>query len=672
MKSERRPGTALALAALLPFLVPSLLHAANEYQIDLTLDPVKGTLHGLEKIVYKNETEAPLDTLFVEAPGLPGNPALPGNERWRIFALVDAKGNSLQLTWKPEEGAYAVALPSPLGAGFKTNFTLEYERPIPPTESAPGYLNFHDRDAATWYLKLRAYRAGSFGSDDFKDITVNAAPPAGWVAASTGAPPAKGAPAGAGKITLAAKGVRNFALAFSDKFRTTKGTAAAGIVPVTVFFLDGQDGWGRTALAETIEAVNFYSGFLGAYPPTQVTILPGAPGENGGASSSSVIYLPATEETEPLREAVALQTARLVWGWSVGDPSDATPFVANGLAIWCQQNYLAKRNGTDLHTQFLKAGINDTFLVGVMRGYDTTLLRSRAERAKLDWDFDRIVARAKSAAVIHMLGSILGDEKLQEVLRGILKTSKQLVITDRDFQGFAQAATTANLDGFFEQWLRSKNTLDYYLTHVRAVKSADGYEVHADVYRTGTGAMPVEISAEDVAGARVRSVFPADRVSGEMVVPLKAALASISLDPRNFLPLLSRVGPRGRFDLAESLIGEAKLLRAVEQIDMALTDSPQDPRGLFLKGRVLKERGDWAGALALWSKAISDASSPSDPSKIWAQLWTARIYDLQGKRTEAVDLYGTVEALPDVRGSRAAATAGKEKPFEDAWPPLLS
>jgi hypothetical protein len=668
MNSRPRPGPAAMLGLLLALLSPSLLPAANDYQIELTLDPVKGTLHGLEKIVYKNETEAPLNTLFIEAPGLPGNPPLSGNERWRIFALVDVKGNNLQLAWKPDEGAYAVALPAPLGAGFKTSFTVEYERPIDTSESAPGYIDLNDRDASTWYLKFRAYRAGSLGSDDFKDITVSLAAPAGWVAASTGLPPPK-SPPGAGKISLSAAAVRSFALAFSDKFKSARGSA--GTVPVTVFFPDGQEAWGKDALAETLEAINFYNGFLGAYPPSHVTVLPGPPGRPDGASSSNVIYVPAVPEADRLRNAVSLQTARLVWGWSIGDPSDATPFVANGLAIWCQQNYLAKRNGTEFHAQFLSAGINDTFLVGVLRGYDTTLLRSRAERAKLDWDFDRIVAQAKSAAVIHMLGSLIGDEKLQEVLRGIVKANKQLIITDRDFQGFAQAASPARLDGFFEQWLRSKNTLDYYMTHVRAVKTDAGYDVHADVYKTGTGAMPVEVSAEDVAGARVRSVFPADRNSGELVIPIKAPLASITLDPRNFLPLISRVGTLGRLDLAEDLIGESKLLRAREQIDQALSDSPQDPRALFLKGKVRKELGDWAGALALWSKAISLAANPSDPARIWAQVWTARIYDLLGKRTEAIELYKAVATLADIRGSRAAAAAGQEKPFEDAWPPLL-
>jgi hypothetical protein len=665
MTSSRLPGPAPAVLLLLLF--PSLLVAANDYQIDLSLDPAKGTLHGLEKIVYRNETEAPLNTLLVEAPGLPGTPPVPGNERWRISALVDAKGNNLPLAWKPDEEAYSVTLPTPLDAGFKTSFTLEYERSLDPSEKAPGYLDLNDRGAAAWYLKFRAYRAGSFGSDDFKNITVNAAVPPGWVAASSGAAPSKGNPP-PGKTTLAASAVRNFALAFSDRFKTSRGSA--GAVPITVYFREGEEDWGRDVLAETIEAINFYSTFLGAFPPSQVGVLPAADGAEG-SSSSNLLTIPVTRETGRLREGVSLQAARLVWGWSVGDPSDATPFVANGLAVWCQQNYLARKNGTDLHAQFLSAGINDVFLVGVLRGYDTTLLRSRAERAKMDWDFERIVAWSKSAAVIHMLGSLVGEEKLQEVLKGILKTNKQLIITDRDFQGFAQAASTVRLDGFFEQWLRTKNTLDYYMAHVRSVKTAAGYEVHADVYKTGTGSMPVEVTAEDITGARARSVFPADRNSGELVVPLKAPLATILLDPRNYLPLISRVGARGRLDLAEGLIGEAKLLRAREQIDQALSDSPQDPRGLFLKGRIRKEMGDWAGALALWSKTISLAASPSDPARIWAQIWTARVNDLQGKRNEALELYTSISALPDVRGSRAAAAAGKEKPYEDTWPPTL-
>jgi hypothetical protein len=345
--------------------------------------------------------------------------------------------------------------------------------------------------------------------------------------------------------------------------------------------------------------------------------------------------------------------------------------VANGLAIWCQQNYLAKKNNVELHTQYLKSGINDTYLVGVLRGYDTTLIRSRADRAKLDWDFERIVAQAKSAAVMHMLGGILGEDKLQEVARGILRTNKQLIITDRDFQKLAQAATSAKLDGFFDQWLRTKDSLDYYMSHVRTNKTDAGWEVHSDIWKTGTAAMPVEIIAEDLTGAKVRSIFPADRSSGEMALPLKAPLASIALDPLQILPLISRVGVGGRLDLAESLMVEGKLLRADEQIDQALSDEPTNGRALFLRGRVLKERGDWTGALALWSKVLALSTSPDDPARIWSQIWTARIYDLQGKRTEATALYSAVVNLPDVRGSHAAAAAGIQAPFTDAWPPLL-
>ena len=679
MNAHRGFVLALSMAAVLGLFGSTPLLAANEYQIDLTVDPTKGTLRGVQKVVYRNETQAPLDSLTLEAPGLPGNPPIPGNERWRITALVDTKGNNVPLTWNAGEEAYTAPLSPPLGAGFKTNFTMQFERPVSAAETAAGYLSLHDRGAGTWYLKFRAYRAGSFGSDDLKDVTVNLALPAGWAVASTGVAPAKSG--SGGKVTLSAKGVRNFALAFSDRFRMVKGTA--GAIPVLAFSLEGKEAWGKQVLSEAAEAVNYYTAFLGSYPVAQVTVLPA---ETGSESSTNVIYAPPSDNPDLLREAIGYEAARLVWGWTVGDPSDATPFIANGLAAWCQQSYLAKKNGLDFNDQFSRSGINDAYLSGVLRGYDTTLLRTKAERAKLDWDFDRVVAKAKSAAVMHMLGNLIGEDKLQGVLLGMLKPDQPRVLTDREFQATVQAATPARLDGFFEQWLRTKNSLDYYLSHLRVVKTATGYEAHADVWKTGTAAMPVEVVVEDITGARVRSIFPADRSSGEMAIPIKAPLAAIRLDPRQILPLISRVGIAGRLDLAEGLLAEGKLLRADEQIDRALSDAPQHPRALFLKGRVLKERGDWAGALALWAKGMAPAppapptsGSPpppppvptDDPARIWAQIWTARIYDLQGKRSEATALYTAVTALPDARGSRAAAKAGLEKPFEDVWPPLV-
>jgi hypothetical protein len=665
--AARAVGRGLLFTLLAPPFA-SLALGANEYQIDLTVDPAAGILHGIERVVYKNETEAPLDTLFLEAPGVPGNPPQTGEARWKIVAVVDSKGKNSVLAWKGEESAYTVALASPLQAGFKTNLTVEYERSLAPADQALGYLDLNDRDGATWYLKFRAYRAGSLGSDDFKDISVTVTAPAGWIIASTGTSAGKGASPG-NKTVLAAKSTRNFALALSDRFKVSRGSA--GPLPVLVYAPEGDESWAGRALSEASEAASYYQSFLGAYPPAQISVLPGASGESRGSSSSQVIYAPTGVGDEALRDAISLRAARLVWGWSVGDPSDATPFVANGLAIWCQQNYLGKKYGRTLDAQYLQSGINDTYLVGVLRGCDTTLLRGRADRAKLDWDFERIVAQAKSAAVMHMLGGLLGEDKLLEIARGILKTSRQSILTDRDFQKLAQAATPTRLDGVFDQWLRTKDSLDYYLSHVRVIRSESGWEVHADVWKTGSAAMPVEIVAEDQTGAKVRSLFPADRASGEMAIPLKAPLASIALDPLQHLPLVARVGAGGRLDLAESLMAEGKLLRADEQVDQVLSDEPNHPRALFTKGRILKERGDWSGALAVWRKIPALAPSPEDPWRIWSQLWTARLDDLQGKRTEATAIYTSLAGLPDFRGSKAAAQAGLQSPFTDSWPPRV-
>ena len=652
------------LRALLACLLSAPVFAANDYQIDLVIDPAKGTLHGTEKVTYRNETEAPVDTVFLEAAALRGAAGGQGAERWKILSFTDAKGGRSSPEWKPEEEAYVARLPSPVAPGFKTVFTVEYERPIDASESAAGYLDLNDRGASSWYPKFRAYRAGSLGSDDFKDVAVSVGAPPGWVITGTGAAaPGKGG----GKTTLAVKGTRNFALAAGDKLKLLRGSA--GSVPVLVYSLEGQDAWARQALAETTEAIAYYQGFLGAYPPSQVSVLPAAPGMTRGESSSQVIYAPGAGGAA-LRDTIALQAARLVWGWSVGDPSDATPFVANGMAIWCQQNYLAKKNQTDLHTQYMRSGINDAYLAGVLRGLDTTLMRSRADRAKIEWDFERIVAQAKSGAVMHMLGGILGEDKLQEVARALVKGGKQ-VVTDRDFQRAAQAAASARLDGFFDQWLRTKNHLDYYMSRVRSAKASGGYEARADVYKTGSASMPVEVVATDLTGSKVRAVFPADRDSGEIVIPLKAPLASMALDPLQRLPLIARVGPAGREDLAEALMAEGKLLRADEQIDQAMGDAPEDPRAWFLRGRLLKERGDWSGALAAWDRVIRQSIPADDPARIWSQLWTARLYDLQDKRSEATALYTTVAGQPDARGSKPAAEAGLKAPFTDSWPPLV-
>ena len=147
---------------------------------------------------------------------------------------------------------------------------------------------------------------------------------------------------------------------------------------------------------------------------SQGVVLAG-PGDDAGSSSAHVLYAPTSGGEGGLRVTISFEAARQIWGWATGDPSDVTPFIGNGLSAWYQQNFLAKKNGLDLHAQFLISGINDIYLTGALRGYDTTLIRTRAERARFDWDFDRIVARAKSAAVIHMSNSSRPSSRWREV-----------------------------------------------------------------------------------------------------------------------------------------------------------------------------------------------------------------------------------------------------------------
>ncbi len=101
----------------------------------------------------------------------------------------------------------------------------------------------------------------------------------------------------------------------------------------------------------------------------------------------------------------------------------------------------------------------------------------------------------------------------------------------------------------------------------------------------------------------------------------------------------------------------------VVALQKALKAKPADPQTLFNLASAQMRADDFAGAEASLKGMLAGKLGPEDSTfKIFGHYQLGRVYDLAGRRREALAEYDTVLALPDDHGAHALAQERKQKP----------
>jgi hypothetical protein len=121
------------------------------------------------------------------------------------------------------------------------------------------------------------------------------------------------------------------------------------------------------------------------------------------------------------------------------------------------------------------------------------------------------------------------------------------------------------------------------------------------------------------------------------------------------------------FEAAEALAQSRRVTSdwagMVEALRTALKAKPGDPQTLFNMASAQMREGDLAGAEASIKSILSASLAPGDSRfRIFGHYQLGRVYDLAGRRAEALAEYDAVLALPDEQGAHALARDRKAAP----------
>ena len=603
----------------------------------------------------------------------------------RITKVLDEKNQPLSAERMTQDSTVRVPLPAGLSKDASMTLTFEYEGQLESGDNSPVpglKLAYIGDDTSYLFYSGRWFPVSGYGLNRFTS-SISITVPAHLLVIGSGKATVVDTPASK-KPNTTVLPTKTFT--FVSAKPSFPGTIVAGVfqeyksdeagLDLHVFFKPTHQ---SLAPAYTTTAVQEFTYFITLYglPQSQrlnVVELPGdtlpyawAP-EIAGLAGPSI-----TEKTNYrlLADAVAHQW----WGVSVSPASKDDWWLSDGFSRYSEAMYVENAAGA----AGLEEAVKD-MSVGAL-AYDTVPLSSASKLDIFSTEFQSL-ATDKGAMILHMLRSVLGEDKYNKTMREFAAKFAGKSASMDDFKTIAEKNYGDQLTWFFSQWLDSTG--------------APEFKVKYTTYRLG-GATAQQPKEEKTAGFRVTGEISQDLDLFRMPVDLR-----IDTDGKTENKRIEVVGTTSPFSI--ETFGRPRRI-AVDPDHHVLTNSTDVKlRASILRGQAMQQQGDLSGALIEFNKALDlnknsslahyriaevfffqrnyqssanayRASVDGDGEPRWAEVWShiqlGKIFDITGQRERAVGQYrqatqtndNTFGALEEARKYlQKAYERPKEKP----------
>jgi tetratricopeptide (TPR) repeat protein len=603
----------------------------------------------------------------------------------RITKVLDEKNQPLSAERVTQDSSVRVPLPAGLSKDASMTLTFEYEGQLESGDNSPVpglKLAYIGDDTSYLFYSGRWFPVSGYGLNRFTS-TISITVPAHLLVIGSGKATVVDTPASK-KPNTSVLPTKTFT--FVSAKPSFPGTIVAGVfqeyksdeagLDLHVFFKPTHQ---SLAPAYTTTAVQEFTYFITLYglPQSQklnVVELPGdtlpyawAP-EIAGLAGPSI-----TEKTNYrlLADAVAHQW----WGVSVSPASKDDWWLSDGFSRYSEAMYVENAAGA----AGLEEAVKD-MSVGAL-AYDTVPLSSASKLDIFSTEFQSL-ATDKGAMILHMLRSVLGEDKYNKTMREFAAEFAGKSASMDDFKTIAEKNFGDQLTWFFSQWLDSTG--------------APEFKVKYTTYRLG-GATAQQPKEEKTAGFRVTGEISQDLDLFRMPVELR-----IDTDGKTENKRIEVVGTTSPFSI--ETFGRPRRI-AVDPDHHVLTNSSDVKlRASILRGQAMQQQGDLSGALIEFNKALDlnknsslahyriaevfffqrnyqssanayRASVDGDGEPRWTEVWShiqlGKIFDITGQRERAVGQYrqatqtndNTFGALEEARKYlQKAYERPKEKP----------
>ncbi len=615
----------------------------EKYTIDAQIDPTRQTITAKVKMDF-----TPQDELGELTLGL--HPSM------EMHTVTDDSGSPVSTSRGPDS-TIRLLFPASLPKGKPASVTFDYAGRLTGNEESPvwgiKFAAIHE-DYAYFMYPARWFPVNDYTVDRFAmDLRV-AVPPGYHVAASGIESSSSGT--GPGNTISYEYTQQSFPGSFAISKADPQAVKAGGLDGT--FYFRGGEKMSNAYGQEMGKAMEYFTGLFGLPPTRKLTVVETEAGAPNGYSAPGMIFMsPGAIGTQVNTRLVANQMARQWWGVLLSPTSRNHLWIPNGVSRYAELLYAEENEGKAAMTTMVK----DTYVEALTVEQPPIIQAARLEDYSPEY---WALTAGKGAAVLHMLRSVMGDEKFFQLLKTIPDQYAWKSISTDDFHKAAEDISKENLTGFFLQWLESSGAPEFQLEYV-TFRTKTGFRVNGkitqdlDLFR-----MPAKLRIETEGNPEEKSIVISG-TSTEFAVETFGKPTNVILDPGGEL---LRYDDDMRVAVAikrgEQFVEISEFVDAIKEYEKALQVKRNSSLALYRTGEVYFLQNNLQASADKFRAAIGGDLEPTWV-EVWSHLYLGKIFDITGDRARAVNEYRQASRTRDnTQGALEEAEKYLQTPYE--------
>ncbi len=454
---------------------------ASRYEITVEYVPESGTLTGIEKFTYENDTDNELsllkfqlypnayreNALYKPVSSALANAAYYAGESYGEMVISSVNGAKSWEVMGEDENILYVHLEKPLYPDDKIVLDIAFMAKLAKVNHRTG-ITEHTVNLGNFFPILCGMKQGGFYEtayyadgdpfySDCADFTVTVKTPKEYEVASSGEIVTKRVLESKKEYTMSVSNARDFAVVLSDAFdvleREVNGTK------IYYYYYDEKD---ATAYMDTAcEAFAYFEETFGKYPYATYTLAQTG-FCMGGMEYPALTMLSDSLEGVDAARVIAHETAHQWWYATVGSDQIENAWQDEGLAEYAAITFF---EGYDKYGVTRENAVMDALkeyrsyydVYGSVLGRTDTAMKRHLKEYISGYEY-KCLAYDKSVVMFDTLRKSVGDKKFFDGLRRYYKENKFALVDEGALIG-AFEKTGLDVHGFFDSFLSGKAIL---------------------------------------------------------------------------------------------------------------------------------------------------------------------------------------------------------------------